>query len=161
STRNGKRHVMLVIGERRDRTSKATLEVLLHSRDLQNTSIYWLTFSTFLTPYTNRRKTVWDRMTDEEKERPERMQGELKTPLPHELTPLPPDEMPGNLLTIFTELAHRKKIDAAELLSRSTGARTFSFLKQSGLENAIEAVANEVHRQYIVSFQPKADAPGM
>jgi VWFA-related protein len=158
-TRSGKRRVMLIVGERRDRSSKTPFETLLHSANLQNTSIYWVTYSTFLVPYTSRRKTVWDRMTDEEKARPERMQGDLKTPLPHELTPLPPDEMPGNLLAVFTELAHRRKIDAAELLSRTTGARTFSFLKQSGLENAIEAVAEEVHRQYIVTFQPKLDAP--
>lgn len=161
ATRGTKRRVMLVIGERRDRTSKTPLEVLLRAPDLQTTSIYWVTYSSFLEPYTNRQKTVWDRMTDEEKARPERLQGKLKYPLPEELTPLPPDMMPGSLFDIFKELKHRSKVDAAGLLSQTTGARTFSFLKQSGLENAIEAVASEVHRQYIVSFRPKPDEPGL
>jgi hypothetical protein len=64
---------------------------------------------------------------------------------------------PGSLFNVFTELNHKAAVDAANLLSRTTGGRTFNFLKQSGLEDAIHAVADEVHRQYIISFQPKLD----
>ena len=160
-TRGTKRRVMLVIGERRDRSSKTALEALVRAPGLQTTSIYWVTYSSWLEPYTNRRKTVWDRMTDEEKARPERMQPGLKFPLPEELEPLPPTEMPGSIFDVFRELVHRSKTDLADMLTRTTGARTFNFLKQRGLEDAVQAVAEEVHRQYLVSFQPKADEPGV
>ncbi|HKA01612.1 MAG TPA: hypothetical protein VKE70_34100, partial [Candidatus Solibacter sp.] len=42
-----------------------------------------------------------------------------------------------------------------------TSGRTFSFVKQSGRESAIQAVGREVHRQYIVTFQPKPDQAGV
>ncbi len=132
----------------------------MRERQLHNTAIYWLTYSTFLAPFTNKPKRVWDRMTDDEKNDPKRMHSS-KFPLPEEEEPLPPDMAPGSLFNVFTELAHKTTVDAAALLTRTTGGRTFSFLKQSGLEEAIQAVAEEVHRQYIVSFQPKQDTAGL
>jgi VWFA-related protein len=158
-----RRRVMLVIAERRDRSSKIQLETVLRQGQLQNTTIYWLTYSTLLTPYTSRPRTKWDRMTDDEKNDPRRLQSDykVKIPLPEEEEPLPTDLKPGDLIQVFTELAHRAKVDAAGLLSQATGGRTFNFLKQSGLEEAIQAVGNEVHRQYIVTFTPKRDAAGV
>jgi hypothetical protein len=148
-----------MIGERRDRSSKTDVSTLLRNVEAGKTTIYWLTYSTFLAQYTNRRKTVWDRMTDEQKEDPKRMRSS-KVPSPEEEEPLPPDLVPGSLLTGITELFHKTTVDAAALLSRTTGGRTFSFLRQDGLENAIQAVGQEVHRQYIVTFQPQPDEPG-
>jgi hypothetical protein len=103
---------------------------------------------------------VWDRMTDEQKADPRRMHSS-KFPLPEEEEPLPPDIAPGSLINVFTELAHKTTVDAATLLARTTGGRTISFLKQSALQEAIQAVAEEVHRQYIISFQPKSETPGL
>jgi VWFA-related protein len=158
----GRRGIILVIAERRDRSSKVKLPALLQDNQLQNTAIYWLTYSTFLTPFTSRPKNVWDRMTDEQKQDRDRMQsGRIKYPWPEEEEPLPPAMAPGSLFNIFTELSHKADVDAANLLTRTTGGRTFSFLKQSGLEDAIHAVADEVHRQYILSFQPKLDTAGL
>jgi VWFA-related protein len=155
-----RRRIALMIAERRDRSSKTDIATLLRSAQLEKTTIYWLTYSTFLAQYTNKRKTVWDRMTDEQKEDPKRMHSS-RIPLPEEEAPLPPDLVPGSLLTGMTELFHKTTVDAATLLSRTSGGRTFSFLRQDGLENAIQAVGQEVHRQYIVTFQPKPDAPGV
>ncbi|HLY20176.1 MAG TPA: VWA domain-containing protein [Bryobacteraceae bacterium] len=157
----GRRSILLVIAERRDRSSRIKLETLAGDRQVQNTTIYWLTYSTFLAPFTNKPKTVWDRMSDEEKARTHTMQGEHKYAYPEEEVWAPPETGSGNLLNIFTELAHKTTVDAASLFSHTTGGRTFSFLKQSGLEEAIQAVGEEVHRQYIVSFQPKPDAAGL
>jgi VWFA-related protein len=160
-----RRRIILAIAERRDRSSKVKLPDLLRENQLQNTAIYWLSYSTFLAPFTNKPKSVWDRMTEEQKEDPKRdplgMQGKIKYPWSEEEEPLPPDLAPGSLFNVFTELSHKSDVDAANMLSRTTGGRTFSFLKQSGLEDAIHAVADEVHRQYIVSFQPKLDVPGL
>ncbi len=156
-----RRRILLVVAERRDRSSKTGLNFLLHDPQLQNTTIYWLTYSTFLAPFTNKPKTKWDRMSDEEKARKHTMQGEHKYPYPDEEELVPPAMPSGSLLNIFTEAIHKTKVDAANLFSSTTGGRTFSFLKQSALEDAIQAVADEVHRQYIVTFQPKPDAEGL
>src|SRR5215831_8584859 len=58
----GRRRVILMIAESRDRSSALKMESLLRRAELQNTAVYWLTYSTLLTPYTNKRKTKWDRM---------------------------------------------------------------------------------------------------
>ena len=155
-----RRRVMLVIAERRDRSSKTKFADLLHESQLQNTAVYWLTYSTLLAPFTNRPKRVWDRMTDEEKNDPKRMHS-AKYPTKEEEAPLPPDMAPGSLLSVFTEAFHKTAPDAATLLAQATSGRTFSFLKQSGLEEAIQAVGREIHRQYIVTFQPKPDQEGL
>ena len=156
----GRRRVILAIAESRDRGSETKIPDLLRRAELQNTAVYWLTYSTLLEPFTNKRKTKWDRMTDEQKEDPMRFHSP-KIPRPDEEEPLPMDMAPGGWINIFTELAHKTKVDAAALFTRTTGGRSFSFLKQSGLEAAIRAVGEEVHRQYIVSFQPKPDAAGI
>ncbi len=155
-----RRRVILMIAESRDRSSALKIDELLRKPELQNTAVYWLTYSTLLVPFTNKRKTKWDRMTSEQKEDPRRMRSST-IPSKDEEEPLPMDMAPGSLIQIFTELAHKSKVNAAELLTRTSGGRTFSFLKQSGLEQAIQAVGEEVHRQYIVNFQPKPDAAGV
>jgi VWFA-related protein len=160
---SSRRRILLAIAQTQDNGSKTKLDALLHDPALQNTMIYWLTYSTFLTPFTNKTKTKWDRMTDEEKNDPRRMQNgyNVKFPLPEEEEGLPLDIAPGSLFNIFSSLAEKTKVDAAALLSRTTGGRTWSFLKQSGLEDAIHAAADEAHQQYMVSFEPKPDEPGM
>lgn len=156
-----RRRILLVIAQTRDEGSKTKIDDLLRDPALQKTTIYWLTYSTFLTPFTSKTKTKWDRMTDEEKKDPLRFQGAHPFPFPEEEVGLPPDIAPGSLFDIFTSLANASKVDAAALLSRATGGRTWGFLKQSGLEEAIHAVADEAHQQYIVAFEPKADEPGI
>jgi VWFA-related protein len=126
-----RRRIILVIAEKRDRSSKIKLPALIEEIERRNVTIYWLTYSPFLTPFTSRPKTP--------------KKGE---------DPQPPPTAPGSLLSIFTELGHRGKPDAAEILSRATGGRAMNFLKQKTLETAIQEIAAEVHRQYILSFQP-------
>lgn len=66
----------------------------------------------------------------------------------------------GNLLNAFTELGHQIKPDAASELTRVTGGRMIHYLKKDSLEDAVVAIGGEIHRQYVVSFQPAPSAPG-
>jgi VWFA-related protein len=134
--RSDRRHILLVIGEKRDRSSKVKFAEVLREAQRQNVQIYWLTYSPFLEPFTAGPKTV--------KSKDPRIDGKA----------LPPETAPGNLLSVFTELAHQSKPDSSVQLTRTTGGRAIGFLKQDALEEAIQAVASEVHRQYIVSFTP-------
>ena len=134
--RSDRRPILLMIAEKRDRSSKVTFPAVLREAQRQNVLIYWLTYSPFLEPFTAGQKKVKSR--DPEKN------GE----------PLPPDMAPGNLLNVFTELAQHDKPDNSVELTRTTGGRAIGFLKEDALEEAIQAIASEVHRQYIVSFTP-------
>ena len=139
--KSDRRRILLAIAEKRDRSSKVKFPVVLREAQRQNVLIYWLTYSPFLEPFTARPKTV--------KSKDPKKDGE----------PLPPDMAPGNLLSVFTELAHQGKPDNSLELTRTTGGRAIGFLKQEALEEAIQAIASEVHRQYIVSFTPRPGKP--
>ena len=154
------RRIILVIAERYDVAGDQRLQTLLRDTQLQRSTIYWLTYSAFLSAFTNKPKTVWDRMTDEEKAAPWRLQGKIKYPLPEEQVLVPPDVSTGSLFNIFTELSRRAGTDVADLLTQATGGSVAGFLKQNALENAIHQIADEVHLQYTVTFRPPSDAAG-
>jgi hypothetical protein len=60
----------------------------------------------------------------------------------------------------LSELVRLHKPDLAGLFTKTTGGLTLNFLKKHALEQAIELVGQEVHRQYILSFEPKGGEPG-
>jgi len=136
------RRVLLVIGEARDRSSSLSLETVSQAAQRQNILIYWLTYSPFLGEFTAREKTV--RSLDPKQDG----------------APVPRDMAPGNLLSVFSELGHQGKADAAAELTRVTGGRVIRYLKKDSLEEAIQAVGAEIHRQYLVSFRPPAGPAG-
>ncbi len=67
---------------------------------------------------------------------------------------------PGGLLYGLGELIHLRQPDISRLFTDTTGGRSLGFLKKNALEQAIQLVGEEVHRQYILSFQPKGGEPG-
>jgi VWFA-related protein len=137
-----RRRILLVIGEKRDRGSRLKVPAVVKEAERQNVLVYWLTYSPFLEPFTARPKETKSKDPDKNGQ------------------PLPPDMAPGNLLSVFTELAQHGKPDASVELTRATGGRAIGFLQKDALEEAIQAVAGEVHRQLIASFRPREGAAG-
>ena len=154
----GRRHIILMIAEKRDRGSQAKLAEVMEEVQRQNAAVYWLTYSPFLQPFTARPKTAEDLKPEAERIK---MRQCAACPAPDD-TPVPPDLGPGGYLYAIQELFRLKKPDLSDLFSRTSGGRTLSFLKKSALEQVIERVGDEVHRQYLLSFQPKSDTePGV
>ena len=56
--KSDRRRILLVIAEKRDRSSKVKFATVLHEAQRQNVLIYWLTYSPFLEPFTAKPKTV-------------------------------------------------------------------------------------------------------
>lgn len=49
----------------------------------------------------------------------------------------------------------------AEVFTKGTGGEEFSFLKQRGLEDAIQRISQEIRSQYLISYRPNnEDEPG-
>ena len=73
-----------------------------------------------------------------------------------------PDDLPPpsgtNYLTVFSELFRLGKINHALALTQATGGRDYSFLRERGIEKAVEALGADVHSQYILSFPPPENA---
>lgn len=152
----GRRRIILMIAEKRDRSSAAKLDDVMEQVERVNAAVYWLTFSPFLQPFTAKPKTAEDLKPIDERIRPNQC---ALCPQP-DTTPVPPDLGPGSTLYALGELFRLHKPDLAALFARTTGGDTLSFLKKNALEQSIQRIGAEVHRQYILSFQPKSSDLG-
>jgi VWFA-related protein len=148
----GRRPIICVIGEARDRSSDAKLPEVVRAIEHQNVAVYWLTYSAFLAPYTDRKRKTYGDIEDEKEK------GKDKS---HDATPVPDDSIPWNLLAGIMELARLPKPNIANLFTRTTGATAINSFSKSQLEKAIHSIGDEVHRQYILSFPPPVSTPGL
>jgi VWFA-related protein len=126
----GHRKVILLISESKDRHSKAHVADAIEALQKQNIELYSLTFSPYLTPFTAK-----------------------------------PEDAPQagagiDFLAIFSELGRAAKHPTVDALSAATGGTRLSFLKQHGLEDAIQKIGLDLHSQYILSFAAPDRSPG-
>lgn len=125
----GRRRVLLLIGEAKDRSSKTSLEAAVTLAQRENVTIYPVTFSAYATA-----------LTSKAGDNPSGGGG-------------------FSLLSVFREIARLGKENAAEALVRYTGGRRSTFVKQDALEQAISSIGEELHGQYVLSFTPESSAP--
>ncbi|HWQ52954.1 MAG TPA: VWA domain-containing protein [Bryobacteraceae bacterium] len=147
----GRRRIILMIAEKHDRSSTAELPDVIERVQRLNVTVYWLTYSPFLQPFTVKPKTAEDLKPEAERIKARRCtfcEG------PDE-TPVPPDLGPGGFVYALGELSRLHRPDLPRIFTNTTGGRTLAFLKKRALEDAIQLVGEEVHRQYILSFEPK------
>jgi len=145
---SGRRRIVLMIAEKRDRGSETRIAEAMARVQRSNVVVYWLTWSPFLQPFTVKPKTAED--LKPEAERDKRRPDETGVPF---------DNGPGNPMYAIGELARLRQPDLSRVFTETTGGRALSVLKKSGLEDAIELVSREVHRQYILSFVPSRTEP--
>jgi VWFA-related protein len=143
-----RRRIVLLVAEKRVRTSTVDLKDVVMATERQSALIYWLTYSPLLTPFTARPK----KQNCDQRGR----NCEIAPPTDTRVS----DPLTALILTMM-EVYHLSKPDASELFTKATGARTMNFLKRSGLEDAIQAVGAEVHRQYILTYQPAPNPTGL
>jgi VWFA-related protein len=152
----GRRRIILMIAEKRDRSSQAKLTDVMEQVERLNAVVYWLTYSPMLQPFTVKPKTAEDLKPEAERNKSQKC---ALCP-PPDNTPVPPDLGPGGLIYALSELIRLHQPDLSNLFTKTTGGRALNFLKKNALEQAIQLVGEEVHRQYILSFEPKRGEPG-
>jgi hypothetical protein len=65
------------------------------------------------------------------------------------------------LKEIYTDAKGLFVNSPSEVFARGTGGNEFYFIKQRGLEDAIQRVSTEVRSQYLISYRPNnSDEPG-
>ncbi len=75
-----------------------------------------------------------------------------------------PEDFPdqGELNEIFfSQLARLATANPVRALALATGGSDFPFLRERGIEDAIQRLGSEVHSQYILSFPQRGDAAGL
>jgi VWFA-related protein len=119
------RRMILILGESRDRGSKAKLEQAIEAAQRASVAMYSLTYSAQATAWTAR---------------------------PEDDPPLPidPDYVGG-----IREALRLTTRNAADEFAKWTGGRHLSFTRLEGLQDAVQRLSSEVHSQYLLSFQPQ------
>src|SRR5579862_1142690 len=153
----GRRPIILMIAEKRDRSSQAKLPEVMERAQRLNAAVYWLTYSPLMEPFTVKPKTAEDLKPEAERVKVQKC---ALCPAPDD-TPVPPDLGPGGFMYGIGELIRLHQPDLSNLFTKTTGGRELSFLKKSALEQAIQLVSEEVHRQYMLSFEPVRSEPGI
>jgi VWFA-related protein len=123
------RRLILTISESRDRGSEASFSEVLLAAQQSNASIYTVSYSAYLTPFTTKASEYQAAGT-----------------------------AGLNLLLMGSELARLAKHNIAEALANTSGGRHLSFNTLKGLENDLVEVGKEVHHQYLLSLTPDADS---
>jgi VWFA-related protein len=160
----GRRRVILLIAEKHDRSSKSRVEDVIAAAQKANVTIYPVTFSPSSQGYTTKALHFCDPPGPEKKckncdrtcgmcaRQCFRDDGKQHDPPP------PADQKDMNLLAIFVEMKRLADTDLAAAFARSSGGMTTTFLRKDGLEKALESIGADLHAQYLVSFQPDANA---
>jgi VWFA-related protein len=150
-----RRKVLLMIGETRDYGSEGRLRDAILATQFANVTVYTVNMSRMISTLT-------------------------KKPLPPRGDPLPPAtrSMPSNVpatptsvfqkgtmsgthadfVPLFIELLRDVKAvfkdNPAEALTKASGGEEFGFVRQRGLEDALARIGEEIHSQYIITYNP-------
>ncbi len=149
-----RRRIILLISETHDQGSESRLKETLVDAQLTNVTIYTVNISHLVTSLTGKSQPP----------RPDPMPatgytlpgGQPSTP-----TTIEHKTMSGQRVEfvplgreIYKDVKGLFVDNTATLITEQTGGREFSFMKQRGLEDAIEAVSKEIHSQYMISYNP-------
>lgn len=136
------RRVIVLIGESRDRESKAKFADVATKAQNDDIAIYTLSYSAYATAFTQKAS-----------DRP------------------PPPDQPGvydphgqagggmNLLALGAELARLAKVNIADALAQATGGAHDKFTTLRGLETQLSSIGTEIHNRYTLTFVPPEPQP--
>jgi VWFA-related protein len=150
-----RRRILLLIAQTRDKGSEARARQVLSELQLHNVLLYSVNMSRLITTLT----------ANPEPPRPD--------PMPPAARPLPPNVpatphtvqqtwgsrgYAASFIPLFVEIFKTTKAifidNPMELYTKATGGAEFSFVRQQGLEDAINEIGTELHSQYLISYTP-------
>jgi VWFA-related protein len=150
-----RRRVLLLVSETRDKSSEARLRETLITAQLANVSIYTVDIS----------RVVTSVMAPADPGRPDNRPPAM-TPLPSGVPATPNNVMQATgsnggsaqfvplMVEVFKDAKAIFVQNPSEVFTRGTGGEQFGFVRQRGLEDAIERIGTELHSQYLISYNP-------
>ena len=157
-----RRRIMLLIGETRDLASESRAREALIGLQLANIVFYAVDMSRFLS--TLSAPPAQPPRADQ--------QPPASRPLPGGMPSTPTTlqqtyGLNGNraefrplMVELFKDVKYIFKDNPVELFTKGTGGSEFSFYKQKGLEEAIQKIGEELHSQYLISYNPNNKEEG-
>jgi VWFA-related protein len=150
-----RRRIVLLVSETRDKSSEARSRETLIAAQLANVSVYTVDISRVVTSIMARQDPGYI------DNRPPAM-----TPLPSGVPATPNTVMQATgsvgssaefvplMVEVFKDAKAIFKQNPSEVFTRGTGGEQFGFMRQRGLEDAIERISAELHSQYMISYNP-------
>ncbi len=127
-----RRQSILIIGESKDRGSETKLSDLLERMQRSGVTIYALTYSSYLTPWTTKASDY-----------------------------SPPNGGSADYVAGIRDLLRLSKQNTVKALTSETGGRQMKFETKSKLTNDLIALGADIHSRYLLSFTPETGAtPG-
>ena len=152
-----RRRVLLLIAEKRDKGSELRLREALTQAQFANVSIYSLDISTVVAALTDKGMPP----------RPPSIPPEAQhLPGGYPATPTTIDQnyYNGNYVPVLVDIFKAAKSifvdDTLDVFTRFTGGREYAFLGEKSLEKAVSGISEELHSQYLLSYQPNNQAEG-
>jgi VWFA-related protein len=150
-----RRRIILLVSENRDQASEGRVRETLLDAQLSNVGVYSVNISRMVTALT----------APQEAARPEQQPATVYSPMiPHgAATPTSVGQMTQvnnrvEFVPAFKEIYKDVKgifiANPTEVFTHETGGSQFSFLKERGLEEAIQRISDDIHSQYILSYNP-------
>ena len=147
--------ILLMISETRDNGSEGRLREALTQAQLQNVIVYTININHAITALTKKMP-------------PPRQDhippGGRPVPPGAPMTPSTTEQLTGyrgatfNIVPVIEEIFTQVKgifvQNPAEVLTRYTGGREYSFINQKTLERAVAQIGEELHSQYILTYTP-------
>jgi VWFA-related protein len=153
------RKIILVVSETRDEGSETKLKEALIDVNIENVQVYFVDISQLAV-----------RLTEKPDIRPEYIDPTtMNAPLGIPNTPTTAQQNYGmenrvQFIPLFKEIFIDTKAifvkDPAKQFSVASGGAQFTFLRQKGLEEAIQKISEELHSQYMISYAPTNGAEG-
>jgi VWFA-related protein len=135
-----RRSMVVLISESKDRGSKSKLQDLLKNIQVTGVTLYSLTYSAYLTPFTTRSSDYSPPSMQESSE----VRNEV------------------SFVPMLSELAHLAKKNTVEALVGATGGEQLKFETKSKLENDLIHLGADIHSRYLLSFTPNVNgAPSL
>ncbi len=156
-----RRRIILLVSETRDKSSAANSKETVMFAQVSNVDIYTVDISRVVTSVMAKADPGYI------DNRPPAM-----TPLPSGVPATPNTVMQttGSLggsaefvplmVEVFNDTKAIFKQNPAEVFTKGTGGEQFGFVKQRGLEDAIERLGADLHSQYLISYNPNNKEEG-
>jgi VWFA-related protein len=157
-----RRRILLVIGEGRDAGSQAHARETLEKLQLANVAVYFVDMSHIIgkltTPPPDPRPAA----------QPPAGMGSLGGG--HPSTPTENDQAYGTdgysadaiplMMEIFRDVTNVFRVAPSTLFTKGTGGEQFPFATRHGLEEAISRIGDELHSQYLITYNPNNKGDG-
>ena len=154
------RKIILVVSETRDEGSETRLKTAMIDATLQNVIVYNVDITQLAVRLTEKRPDAIAPRMDPTA---------MRAPMGQANTPTTMEQNYGMQNRVqFVPLLKEIYVDAkgifikdpATQFARATGGHEFLFLRQKGLEDAVQRIGTELHSHYMISYKPTNGAEG-